>query len=103
VNQLVCSLIAPDEPGLSFLEPLQEALAGSGTPFNCSSELATFDAAQGGTTLGAGAPSSDPTAAAQAALQAIDNDVYSLLGQPSNPKKGSLNDYLNSLLGGGGG
>ena len=50
VNSLVCNLIAPPTGGMSFLQPIQQALAGSGSAFNCSSELATFDALQGGST-----------------------------------------------------
>jgi phospholipid/cholesterol/gamma-HCH transport system substrate-binding protein len=46
VNDLVCSLLAPLEPGLSFLEPLQQAVAGAGTPLDCSKRFAAFDALQ---------------------------------------------------------
>ncbi len=100
VNQLICSLIAPDEPNLSYLEPLQEALVGSGSAFNCSSELAQFDSLQS-TVGGAGTP--DPTSSTQAqqALQSIDNQVYGILGQPSSPTTQSLSGYVDSLLGGG--
>ena len=46
VNRLVCDLLAPPVPGLSYLEPLQQALSGAGTPLDCQSQLAAFDAAQ---------------------------------------------------------
>ena len=46
VNSLVCNLIAPPTGGMSFLQPIQQALAGSGSAFNCSSELSTFNALQ---------------------------------------------------------
>lgn len=46
INKLVCNLIAPAQPGLSFLAPLQQALTGAGTPLNCTSQIAAFDAAQ---------------------------------------------------------
>lgn len=106
VNQLVCSLIAPAEPNLAFLEPLQQALAGSSSAFNCSSQLAAFDAAQGSTAPATPAasplPASTSSAAAQQALQQIDNQVLGLLGQPSVPGTQSLGGYVSSLLGGAG-
>jgi len=46
VNDLVCSLLAPLQPGLSFLEPLQQAVAGAGTPLDCSKRFSAFDALQ---------------------------------------------------------
>ncbi len=101
VNTLICSLIAPDEPNLSFLEPLQEALAGSGSAFNCSSQLAQFDSLQNSAPT-AGTP--DPTSSTQAqqALQSIDNQVYGILGTPSKPKSTqSISGYIGQLLGGG--
>ncbi|MGH9045929.1 MAG: MCE family protein [Acidimicrobiales bacterium] len=103
VNQLVCSLIAPAASNLAFLEPLQQALAGSGTAFNCSSELSQFDALQSTPSAPAAssAPSADSSEEAQQALQSIDNQIYGIIGQPSNPSLGSLGGYVNSLLGGG--
>ena len=46
VNSLVCNLIAPPTGGMSYLEPLQQALAGAGSAFNCSSELSSFASLQ---------------------------------------------------------
>jgi len=114
VNQLVCSLLAPAQSGLSFLEPLQQSLAGAGSAFNCSSELAAFDAAQGTstpvapavapapapTTVPASAASS-PTPGAAQALQQLSQQVYAALGQAAAPVSGSIGSYVHSLLGGG--
>lgn len=47
VNQLVCSLIAPVQAGLAFLEPLQQVVAAVGAPLDCSQYVAAFNAAQG--------------------------------------------------------
>jgi virulence factor Mce-like protein len=106
INQLVCGLIAPAAPNLAFLEPLQQALVGSNSAFNCSSQLAAFNAAQGSTPPGAtasGSPLSSAASTQQArqALQSITNQAYSILGQPSAPSSGSLGGYLGSLLGSG--
>ena len=56
VNSLVCNLIAPPTGGMSFLQPIQQALAGAGSAFNCSSQLAAFNAIQ------ASSPQSTPAA-----------------------------------------
>ena len=103
VNQLVCSLIAPAGTGLSFLEPVQQALAGAGSAFNCSSQLAAFNAAQS-----TAAPSTAPAAAApnpttSSAAQGLTNQVYGILGKPSSPSGSSpsIGGYIHSLLGGG--
>jgi virulence factor Mce-like protein len=111
VNQLVCSLIAPAGTGMSFLEPLQQALAGAGSAFNCSSQLASFNAAQAAPTAPAATtPPTPPTQAAAApnptsssAAQGLTNQVYGILGKPSSPvsASGSIGGYINSLLGGG--
>jgi ABC-type transporter Mla subunit MlaD len=103
VNQLVCSLIAPAGTGLSFLEPVQQAVAGAGSAFNCSSQLAAFNAAQS-----TAAPSTAPAAAAPnpatpSAAQGLTNQVYGILGKPSSPSGSSpsIGGYIHSLLGGG--
>ena len=87
VNSLVCNLIAPPAGGMSFLQPIQQALAGSGSAFNCSSELATFDALQGGPTTTA-APAPQPTASATSgannAAAAAANQAYGMIGQPDS-------------------
>jgi phospholipid/cholesterol/gamma-HCH transport system substrate-binding protein len=97
VNTLVCDLIAPSSGGLSFLEPLQQALAGTGSAFNCSSQFAAFDKAQNGAATNAAAA----TAAAKQAAQQLANQAYGLVGQPSNPAPKTLDGYIEALLGGG--
>ncbi len=101
VNALVCNLIAPAQAGLSYLEPLQQALVGSGTPFNCSSQIARFDALQAqvaGAAIQAPAPPS--LAASRAAGQQLVNNAYAAIGSPSTPQGTSLSGYLGMLVGG---
>ena len=98
VNSLVCSLIAPPQPGLSALEPLQAALTGAGSPFNCSAQMAAFKAAQGGK------PAGNVLGAAQNAAQNLSNAVGSVIGQPQShagPSQGGLAGVLQNLLGSG--
>jgi virulence factor Mce-like protein len=103
VNQLVCSLIAPSGTGLSFLEPLQQALAGAGSAFNCSSQLAAFNAAQATPTAAAAPTAAAPNPISSSAAQGLANQVYGILGKPSSPSSasGSIGGYVHSLLGGG--
>ncbi len=104
VNSLVCNLIAPPTGGMSYLEPLQQALAGAGSAFNCSSELSTFNALQSNAAAStpAAAPSSatSPTSAANSAGSAAANQVYGIIGQPDTSKPTTLGGILNQLLGG---
>ena len=109
VNSLVCNLIAPPTGGMSYLEPLQQALAGAGSAFNCSSQLSTFDSLQSTSTPSTATPppaastpssSTSPTAAANSAGSAAANQVYGILGQPDTSKKTTLGSILNQLLGG---
>lgn len=94
INSLVCGLIAPSQPGLSFLAPLQQALTGAGTPLNCSSQIAAFNAAQASGTSGAGTTS-------QAASQ-LSTQMYQGLSQPQAPAQQTtgLGGFINQLLGG---
>jgi len=117
VNTLVCDLLAPDQSGLSFLEPLQQALAGAGTPFDCQSQLAAFDAAQQSTATSAApsaAPAASPASASPAspssssgigsvssAAQSLANEAYGLAGAPTSTKPTSIGGYVKNLLGGG--
>jgi virulence factor Mce-like protein len=103
VNQLVCSLIAPSGTGLSFLEPLQQALAGAGSAFNCSSQLAAFNAAQATPAAAAAPVAVAPNPTSSSAAQGLANQVYGILGKPSSPSSasGSIGGYVHSLLGGG--
>jgi virulence factor Mce-like protein len=111
VNSLVCNLLAPPTGGMSYLEPLQQALAGVGSAFNCSSQLSTFDALQSSTTAPSSTPaatpaaptpssSTSPTAGASSAGSAAANQVYGIIGQPDTSKPTTLGSILNKLLGG---
>jgi virulence factor Mce-like protein len=105
VNSLVCNLIAPPTGGMSYLEPLQQALAGAGSAFNCSSELSTFNTLQSSTTAPtptAATPSAttSPTSAANSAGAAAANQVYGIIGQPDTSKPTTLGGILKQLLGG---
>ena len=97
VNSLVCNLLAPATPGLSFLQPIQQALAGSGSAFNCTSQLAAFNAAQGTAAPATAAAGLAPSASA---AQSATNQVYGIIGTP-NPSKGTgLGGFISGLLGG---
>ena len=96
INQLVCSLLAPAQPGLSFLAPLQQALQGAGSPLNCSSQIAAFDAAQG-----AGAPPATPSSTTSQAATNLQTQTYQGLAAPQPSQPSGLGGVLNLLLGGG--
>ena len=99
LNSLVCNLIAPASPGLSFLQPLQQALTGAGTPFDCSSQLAAFNAAQArGSSAGGSTGSSS-----QQAAQQLTTHVYQSLTAPQPPQPSGIGSVVNSLLGTGSG
>jgi phospholipid/cholesterol/gamma-HCH transport system substrate-binding protein len=106
VNSLVCNLIAPPTGGMSFLQPIQQALAGAGSAFNCSSELATFNAIQASSSqstpavVPASSTGASPTAAASSAASAAANQAYGAIGQPDTSQPSSLGGILNTLLGG---
>lgn len=109
VNQLVCDMIAPPLTGLSYLEPLQQALAGAGTPFTCKAQLAAFDALQqkSGTSSPAapsltGLPAPSAGSALTTVPKATDRlgtTVFQILGQPSGNNGRSIGSYIGSLLG----
>jgi phospholipid/cholesterol/gamma-HCH transport system substrate-binding protein len=115
VNTLVCNLLAPAQSGLSFLEPVQQALVGAGSAFDCQSQMAAFAAAQ--TTATAGTPAvpavtatpaataptaaGTPTGTATGAAKSLANQAYGILGQPSGSSSQSLGGYVQALLGGG--
>lgn len=115
VNDLVCNLIAPAAANMSFLEPLQQALHYSGSPFNCSSELARFNALPQAassptpsTTTGAPAATATPSATtapvpssaiSQAAAKAA-GSLYQSIGQPETQAGQSLQGLMSMLLGG---
>ncbi len=108
VNQLVCDLLAPPQPGLSYLEPLQQALAGAGTPFTCKAQISAFDALQKKpsssgpslTAAGPGTTSSNAATTTSKALNGLGTSVYGMLGHPSPSRGTSIGSYVNSLLGG---
>jgi hypothetical protein len=103
VNSLVCNLIAPPTGGMSFLQPIQQALAGSGSAFNCSSELATFNALQGGSAPAAvptPQPAASPTSGASSAAAAAANQAYGMIGQPDQSTSTNLGGIITQLLGG---
>jgi phospholipid/cholesterol/gamma-HCH transport system substrate-binding protein len=111
INTLVCDLIAPPSPGLSYLEPLQQALAGSGSAFTCKKQLAEFNSLQAApaaaanalpipSPLPAAAPSVPGSSPVQHELETLGDDVYGILGSPSVPVVSTLGSYLKSLLGG---
>jgi hypothetical protein len=88
---------------MSYLEPLQQALAGAGSAFNCSSQLSSFASLQGNSST----PSvvtppngTSPTSAASNAGSAAANQVYGIIGQPDTSKPATLGGILNQLLGG---
>jgi hypothetical protein len=98
VNSLVCNLIAPSSGGLSFLAPIQQALAGAGTAFNCSTEMSNFDKLQGNAaSTVSSAPSA--TAGATASGQAAATQAYGMVGQPDTSKSTGLGGLINELLG----
>jgi phospholipid/cholesterol/gamma-HCH transport system substrate-binding protein len=103
VNALVCDLIAPPASGLSFLEPLQQALAGAGSAFTCKAQLAAFDAAQK-TSAASAAPAVTAPAPGKTpiskATKTLGTAVYRILGRPSSTHDGSIGGYIGSLLGG---
>jgi virulence factor Mce-like protein len=103
VNSLICNLIAPPTGGMSYLEPLQQALAGAGSAFNCASQLSTFASLQGNSPTPAVVTPSNgtsPTSAANSAGAAAANQVYGIIGQPDTSKPTTLGGILNQLLGG---
>jgi hypothetical protein len=103
VNSLVCNLIAPPTGGMSFLQPIQQALAGTGSAFNCSSELATFNSLQS-SSAPATAPTPQPPAStstgANNAAAAAANQAYGMVGQPDQSTPTNLGGIITQLLGG---
>jgi virulence factor Mce-like protein len=100
VNSLVCGLLAPATSGLSFLAPIQQALTGAGSAFNCTTQMAAFDKAQSGSTPAGATATVSPTAASASAAQATANQVYGIIGTPDKSKGSGLGAFINDLLGG---
>ena len=103
VNQLVCDMIAPAQPGLGFLQPLQQALTGPGSPFNCSAQMAAFRAAQSSAApaRAATAPAPSATGPASSAAQNLLNQLQQTLGRPQGGRGGGLATVIAPLLGAG--
>ncbi len=103
VNSLVCNLLAPATGGMSFLQPIQQALAGSGSAFNCSAQLATFNALQGSSTTATAPnpqPSASATSGATGAAAAAANQAYGMIGQPAPSTSTNLGGIITQVLGG---
>jgi virulence factor Mce-like protein len=98
VNSLVCNLLAPASGGLSFLQPIQQALTGAGSAFNCAPQMAAFNALQSKATPTA-TPAPGATTNASAAGSAAATQVYGIIGQPDTAKKTGLGSLINQLLG----
>lgn len=126
VNDLICGLIAPAHPGLSFLQPLQQVVAGAGSPINCSQYVSAFNAAQGaGAPAPGGAQSAPPQGSkapatvppqAPAVAKSLANQLFQGVGRPQLPaapsspatpgaaaarEGGALQSLLDNALGGG--
>lgn len=102
INDLVCALIAPAQPGLSFLAPLQQALSGAGTPLNCSSQIAAFNLAQGAPGSNATpAPASTPAPSSSESASQLSTGLYQGLAAPAPaPTSTGLGELIQGLLGG---
>jgi|GEM_PF-879658 len=121
VEHFVCGLLAPATPGLSYLEPLQHAVLGNGSPLNCTSELSSFDHAQlsssssgsqggkgaTGATSGHGGSSGagglgglgGATNGLGGAAGGLAKGLFGYLGQPQDvPAYSSIGSYVDSLL-----
>ncbi|HLX88122.1 MAG TPA: MCE family protein [Acidimicrobiales bacterium] len=98
INDMICSLIAPAQPGLSFLAPLQQALSGAGTPLNCAGQISAFDAAQRGVV-----PAVPAGTTTTQAGQQLNTQMYQGLASPQpapTPAPGGLGGLIQGLLGG---
>jgi phospholipid/cholesterol/gamma-HCH transport system substrate-binding protein len=111
VERLVCGLIAPPVPGLSSLEPLQQAVGRAGGPLDCSSQIRRFDAAQRhpGRAPKPAAPPLGPSLIAPPSLNNLTStgkqlaqNLYGQLATPQPATSESVGTYIASLLGNGG-
>jgi hypothetical protein len=88
---------------MSFLQPIQQALAGTGSAFNCSSELSTFNALQSPSTPAATSapqPTASATSRASSAGAAAANQAYGIVGQPDQSTPTNVGGIITQLLGG---
>jgi hypothetical protein len=94
----VCNLLAPSSGGLSFLAPIQQALTGASSAFNCSSQMAAFNALQNGSSATT-VPTPGATSGAAASGSAAATQAYGIVGQPDTSKTTGLGGLINQLLG----
>jgi virulence factor Mce-like protein len=99
VNTLVCSLLAPASAGLSFLAPIQAALTGPGSAFNCATQMAAFDKAQASSTPANTSSAASVTQPAAVAAKSASTQAYGALGAPDASKGTGLSAFINALLG----
>jgi phospholipid/cholesterol/gamma-HCH transport system substrate-binding protein len=85
INTLVCGLIAPAEPGLGFLQPLQQAVGSSGV-FDCSKYF---------TTPGRAGAVPSPAAIANELSEQLDG----VLGVPEVPQRSTVESIVDQVLG----
>ncbi len=91
LNQLICGLLDPAVPGLSFLAPLRQALTGAGTPIQCpaTSTTTTTTTTTAASSPASGvstpaSPASGPLSAAAQAARNLSTDLYGALGAPTS-------------------
>ncbi len=93
LNQLICGLLDPAVPGLSFLAPLRQALTGAGTPIQCPATSTTTTTTTTTTTAASSpasgvstpaSPASGPLSAAAQAARNLSTDLYGALGAPTS-------------------
>jgi phospholipid/cholesterol/gamma-HCH transport system substrate-binding protein len=101
VNTLVCNLLAPASGGLSFLQPIQQALTGASSAFNCATQMAAFNQAQGraGSTTSAVTLTPAATQPSTAAGKSASTQVYGIVGAPDRSKPSGLQGFIDTLLG----
>lgn len=84
VENLLCGVLAPPQPSLPQLAPLQQALLGAGGLLNCSAYF------------GKGTSAPAPSAAARHAA----TEVQSQIGTPDQSKPLTVGDLIHQILGG---
>ena len=102
VNSLVCNLIAPPTGGMSFLQPIQQALAGSRLRLQLLLGAGVVQRAAGRRDPGPGAErrptaaAGSPTAGATSAGAAAANQVYGIIGQPDQSSPTTLGGIIST-------
>jgi virulence factor Mce-like protein len=85
VQNLICASLAPPQPGLDFLKPLQQALLNSGGPLDCSAYFSQS------------ANAASPTAA-QAARD-LATRTQQVLAAPQVPRVETVKALVDQILG----